>query len=44
MKKIGFLRKSPTYGNDLDYNNVSKLIKNRKLHYALGIYVTLTQG
>lgn len=24
MKKIGFLRKSPTYGNDCDYSNVSK--------------------
>ena len=39
-----FSEKGPTYGNDLDYNNVSKLIKNRKRHYALGIYVTLTQG
>lgn len=24
MKKIGFLRKGPTYGNDCDYSNVSK--------------------
>ena len=27
MKKIGFLRKSPTYGNDCDYSNVSETME-----------------
>lgn len=27
MKKIGFLRKGPTYGNDCDYSNVSGTIE-----------------